>query len=66
MDNKKANKKEVKVTYQNGLNIRKEPSKESEIIGVLECSEIVELTAKRNGYGHFDKGWIDLNFTIEV
>ena len=45
-----------------GLNIRKEPSADSETVGSYALGETVTITEVKDGWGKTDKGWINLHY----
>ena len=59
-------KKKVKVTYKHGLNVRKKPDLESEVVAVLPFKAEMEVTDEKNGFGKIENGWIMLGFTKEI
>ena len=50
----------------NGLNIRKEPSKDSESLGSYNKGDKVEILEVKDGWGRTDKGWISMEYVSMV
>ena len=49
-------------TITSGLNIRKEPSAESEIVGTYTLGDTVTITEVQGSWGKTDQGWINLHY----
>lgn len=53
----------VTVTHSKGLNLRKEPNTESEILGAFEKGTTIELYEIKGNWGRTEKGWVCLDYT---
>ncbi len=58
--------KKVKATYKHGLNVRKKPDIESEVVEVKPFNAEMEVTEEKSGFGKIKNGWIMLGFTKEI
>lgn len=54
------------IVTTNELNIRKEPSTKSKVVGTAKRGSIYTITDKKNGWGKMAKGWIYLKYTKKV
>ena len=54
---------QVRITANNGLNIRAGASTSYAIVGGYSKGTVVTIIAESNGFGKTDKGWISLNYT---
>lgn len=53
-----------KVIASNGLNVRKAPNMDADIVKTLDFEEKVELLEQKHGWGKLKDGWVNLNFII--
>ncbi len=51
------------VTVLNGLNVRKEPSKASEIVRTLKYNDPIEITEVKGEWAYIGDGWVMRRFT---
>ena len=52
----------VKGVVSTGLNIRKEPSKGTDIVGNYNKGDVVTILETQNGWGRTDKGWVLMEY----
>lgn len=56
----------VQVTSKRGLNIRENPTVESEKVGVLNYGDSIQILSEHNGWYLTEFGFICKNFTIKI
>lgn len=54
------------ITCDNALNIRKEPSTSSAVVGNYTNGAIVTILETKNGWGRTDMGWISMDYVTTI
>ena len=55
-----------KVSTTKGLNIRKEPSTTSEVVGNYDDGSKITIMEIKDGWGRTDQGWVSLNYVTTM